>query len=147
MTRNQLKYASNNTWINKSITYPDYNRILGLIQADLGNTGVSPDALHHLFLIVSNSKKFKPTEVPGDVVTMNSEILVRMENKQEKTIKIVYPHDANTPEDISVYQPIGTACLGAMENSVVYYSDATGDHKAYIKKITFQPEKEKLYNL
>jgi len=139
--------VSHGTWRNKTITFPDYNRILDLIQGNLGNSKVAPDILHYLYLLASYSKKYFSEEVPDNIVTMNSEVILQYENMQEQTIRIVYPVDIKTQQDKSIYSPIGAACLGATENSYIYYYDEDRYNKAFVKKIIFQPEKEKLYYL
>ncbi|MFO7933629.1 MAG: hypothetical protein R6U78_06070 [Bacteroidales bacterium] len=132
---------------NKFITFSDYNRIMNYIQHDLGNQVVPPHVLHSLYLFTSSSRKFYSTEIPENVVTMNSEVILRMENDRRLRIRIVYPENVLGPKDISIYDSIGLACLGATENSCIEYMDDNGKNVAMIEKIVFQPEKEKLYYL
>ena len=141
------QYICNSTWRNKSITFPDYRRILHLIQNSLGNTKVSPDVLHYLYLLASASKKYYSNKVPDNIVTMNSQVILQYENKQEQTIRIVYPEDIKSSNDKSIYSPVGTACLGATEKSFIYYKDDSRYNRAYNKKLVFQPEKEKIFHL
>ncbi|MBN2481968.1 MAG: GreA/GreB family elongation factor [Bacteroidales bacterium] len=134
-------------WYKKSVTVTDYGRILYLIQDSLGNTMAPPDILHHLYLMISASKKYLSSEVPGNVVTMNSEVILRHDHNREQKIRIVYPENIHTPQDVSIYSPLGAACLGATEKSYIYYHDPSGHNRAFIQQIVFQPEKEKLFNL
>jgi hypothetical protein len=141
------KMTCQNTFGKKSITVPDYGRITYHIHDCLKNTNVSPDILHQLYLITCESKKYFSNEVPNNIVTMNSEIILTDSNKNDRIIRIVYPEDMKSTGDISICSSLGTACLGAEEKSYIYYHDETGYHRALIKEILFQPEKEKQYNL
>ena len=130
------------------MTFLDYGRIIYLIQDNLGNATVSPDILHNLYLLASVSRKYFSHEVPYNIVTMNSEVILKFDDSQEQKIRIVYPEDIKTPQDKSLYSPIGSACLGATEGSYIYFDDGSGgSRRALIKKLVFQPEKEKLFYL
>jgi hypothetical protein len=146
-----MKDYSNKTcrfkWLQKSITFLDYRRIINCIQNDLGNISVSPGILHYLYLLVSVSKKYNSDKIPEYIVTMNSDVILQFENNQQQKIRIVYPGDIININDKSIYTSLGAACLGAYENSAVYFNDEYGNNKAYIKQIAFQPEKEKLFQL
>lgn len=131
----------------KFITFSDYNRIMNYIESDLGNQLVPPHVLHYLYLFTSSSRKFYSSEIPENVVTMNSEVILRLKNDQRLKIRIVYPENVLGSNDISIYDSIGLACLGATENSWIEYMDETGKQYAMIEKIIFQPEKEKLFYL
>ena len=141
------KMTCQNTFGKKSITVPDYGRIIYQIYDCLKENNVSPDILHQLYMITSESKKYFSNEVPNNIVTMNSEIILADIQKNERKIRIVYPEDIKSPDDISICSSLGAACLGAAEKSYIYYYDENGYQRALIKKILFQPEKEKLYHL
>ena len=54
-----------------------------------------------------------PSEVPADVVTMNSRVRVR-DGRRSWTMTLVFPERADAEQDfISVLAPIGAAVLGA----------------------------------
>ena len=146
-----MKDYSNDTgryqWLNKSITLLDYSRIIFCLQNDIGTVSVSPGILHYLYLLASLSKKYNSDKIPDYIVTMNSDVILQFENKQLQKIRIVYPGDIKNMNDKSIYTSLGAACLGANENSVVYFNDEYGYKKAFIKQLTFQPEREKLFQL
>ncbi len=147
MNRIPSKFTAGSRKPNKSITLSDYNRIMDYIQHDLGNQQVPPHVLHNLYLFTSSSRKFYSSEIPENVVTMNSEVILRLDHDRKVRIRIVYPENVMGSYDISIYDSIGLACLGATENSSIEFSDANGRNVALIEKIVFQPEKEKLYYL
>jgi len=78
---------------------------------------------------------------------MNSEIMLSLENNRKQKIKIVFPRDVKGPDDVSIYTPMGAACLGAHEKSQICFFDGHSMNRAIIEKVLFQPEKEKLFSL
>lgn len=135
--------------VNRSITNSDSGRILFHIHDSLqgSRANQSPEVLHHLYLMTAVGQKYNPNEIPENVVTMNSEIILIQENQKRQSIRIVYPEDITFSSDRSIYSPLGSACIGAKEKSYVFYEDETGKTWAYIEEIIFQPEKEKIFNL
>lgn len=144
---NLYYYPSVYEWENKSVTISDYSKIMNQIKDDLGKKHIAPHVLHHLYLSLSNTKKYFAEEIPNDVVTMNSEMILTSEEGKTSKIKLVYPEDVKSPEDISVYSSLGASCLGSKEKSMICYYDGARYNKAVIEKIIFQPEKEKLFYL
>ncbi len=131
----------------RHLTFKDYNCLINLITDDLGKTHVSPHGLHRLYLLAENSKKYNSDNIPFNIVTLNSEIILVSEKMQKQLVKIVLPSHLNGKNDISVYSPIGMACLGKKEKDYVYVKHGNNPHKLQIEKIIFQPEKEKAYYL
>ncbi len=130
----------------KAITYKDYHRIINLIRKDVGKAHVLPLALHKLFLFATNSEKYNSHKMPENIVTLNSEVILASDTQQKQLVKIVLPEDISGKHDISVYSPIGMACLGAKEKDHVFVKYKNGRYKLLIEKIVFQPEREmKLY--
>ncbi len=144
---NKNYYTTFLTRENKSITLSDYGRLLNKIEEDIGKNDVSPQILHKLYMQLSTSKKFYSERIPDDIVTMNSEVTILINNYRERTIRIVFPQDITGPDDVSIYSSLGSACLGSSENSIVFYREGAVDYKARIKRIIFQPEKEKQFSL
>jgi transcription elongation GreA/GreB family factor len=62
-------------------------------------------------------------------------------------VTIVLPGDIKNRNDVSVYSPIGLACLGAKEKDFVNIKFKNATQRLFIEKIVFQPEKEKLLYL
>ena len=86
----------------------------------------------------------EPSEIPADVITMNSTVLlVDLETKEEMTLTLVYPEQANISDGkISVLAPIGTAILGYHQWEV-----PDGVQKLRVKRIVYQPEAAGAYDL
>lgn len=134
-------------WNKKAITDMDYARIMNLVGEDIGKSHVPPQSLHKLYLFAANSKKYRPQGIPNNYVTLNSEIILSNEENQKQLVKIVLPKNIHGKNDISVYSLLGLACIGAKEHDVVYVPYNNTNQKLFIEEITFQPEKEKKFNL
>ena len=83
-----------------------------------------------------------PQDVPADVITMNSRMLVEdTRTGEEMTITLVYPEEADVLQDkISVLAPIGTALLGYRVGDEVEWEVPEGISRLKVKQILYQPE-------
>lgn len=133
--------------VDRHLTYKDYNCLINLITDDLGKAHVSPHGLHSLYLLAENSKKYNSGNIPGNIVTLNSEIILVSEKMQKQLVRIVLPISLNGKNDVSIYSPIGIACLGKREKDYVYVKHKGNPQRLRIEKIIFQPEKEKVHYL
>jgi regulator of nucleoside diphosphate kinase len=90
-----------------------------------------------------------PQQIPGDVITMNSKVIVRdLDSGEDETYTLVYPEQANTAEGkISVLAPIGTAMLGYRIGDVFEWEVPAGKRRLRIEKILYQPEASGDYEL
>lgn len=88
-------------------------------------------------------------DVPPDVVTMNSKVILRdLNTSEEMTYVLVFPKDANINVGaISVLAPIGTAILGYAKGDVVEWLVPSGIRRIRIKKVLYQPEAAGDFNL
>lgn len=81
-------------------------------------------------------------EVPPDVVTMNSKVVLSDQKTGEKmTYVLVFPKDANVAEGrISVLAPVGTSILGYAKGDVVEWAVPYGKRLIRIDDVLYQPE-------
>lgn len=81
------------------------------------------------------------TEVPPDVVTMNSRLRLR-DRTNAWTVTLVFPQDADPEDDrISVLAPLGAALLGCRCGSSVSFRVPSGDVRTCeVLNILYQPE-------
>jgi len=81
------------------------------------------------------------SEVPEDVITMNSTVTFRdLDTDETESYTLVYPHEADVAHNrISVFAPIGTALLGYRERDVVEWKVPAGTRRFLITQVT-QPE-------
>ena len=90
-----------------------------------------------------------PSEIPADVVTMNSRVrLTDLDSGKTHEYTLVYPHDANYDEGkISILAPIATALLGNRLGSTVEFDAPSRRRRVKITGILFQPEAAGNYEL
>jgi len=81
-------------------------------------------------------------DVPPDVVTMNSKVVLRdIDTSEEMTYALVFPSDANIDAGaISILAPVGTAILGYAKGDVIEWRVPSGMRRIGIKEILYQPE-------
>jgi regulator of nucleoside diphosphate kinase len=76
-----------------------------------------------------------PTEIPPDVVTMNSRVrLVDLDTNEEMVYTLVFPDDADIAQSkISVLAPIGTAMLGYRVGDTFEWQVPNGTRRLRVK--------------
>ncbi len=131
-------------YLDRHLTYKDYSCLINLITDDIGKKSISPSRLHMLYLLAVYGKKYDSFNIPDDVVTINSEIILVSDKEHKQLVKIVLPQDVNGKNDISVYSPIGIAILGKKEKDSVVIKNNRAFLKIQIEKLVFQPEKEEI---
>ena len=105
--------------------------------------------LDSLDVELSRGKVVAPTEVPPDVVTMNSRVrLVDLDTHEEMVYTLVFPQEADlTQSKISVLAPIGTAMLGYRVGDTFTWRVPDGVRRLQVKEILYQPEAAGDYHL
>jgi len=88
-------------------------------------------------------------DIPPDVVTMNSKVVLRdLDTSEEMTFVLVFPRDANIKKGtISVLAPVGTAILGYAAGDVVEWAVPSGVRRIRIEDVLYQPEAAGDYHL
>jgi regulator of nucleoside diphosphate kinase len=83
-----------------------------------------------------------PTEVPDDVITMNSRFAV-MDLRSGETISytLVYPEEESLERGkLCVLSPMGIALFGARVGDIVHWNGAAGPGSAKVLRLLYQPE-------
>ncbi|HOT72446.1 MAG TPA: nucleoside diphosphate kinase regulator [Anaerohalosphaeraceae bacterium] len=90
-----------------------------------------------------------PQEIPSDVVTMNSQVLLcDIDTLETMTYTLVFPKDADIDSGaISVLAPVGTAILGYRQGDIVEWPVPSGIRRLRIEKVLYQPEAAGDYTL
>jgi regulator of nucleoside diphosphate kinase len=90
-----------------------------------------------------------PQEIPGDVVTMNSQARVKdLDSNQEMVFTLVFPAEADYERGkLSVLAPIGTALLGYRAGDAVEWEVPGGVRRLKIEQVLYQPEAAGDYHL
>lgn len=124
------------------ITEFDRERLHKLVlDAQFGEYRNSP-YLGELKTEIENAQVVTPQEIPADVITMNSTVvLVDLESGEEETYTLVFPEDADIMEaKISILAPVVTAMLGYAIGDVIDWPIPAGRRKLRVERIIYQPE-------
>jgi regulator of nucleoside diphosphate kinase len=126
------------------ITEGDLVELRAMIDRALGNG----DRLYlaNLQAELKRAKIVPAEEVPRDVVTMNSKVLLYDLNTRERELfTLVYPWEADADNyRISVLAPVGTAMIGARVGDVIKWPVPAGTGRFRIEELVYQPEREGL---
>ena len=127
------------------ITQPDMNRLRSLIDSMKS----SREDLKTLSAELEQAKLVAPTNIPADVITMNSKAQLRdLDDNELMTYTLVFPGKANVDEGlISVLAPIGTAMLGHRVGDEFEWDVPAGAIRLRVEKVLYQPEASGHYNL
>jgi regulator of nucleoside diphosphate kinase len=82
------------------------------------------------------------SEIPADVVTMNSELALRdLDTGEEMVFKVVFPSEANADlHKMSVLAPLGTAVLGYRAGDEIEWVVPGRTRRVRIESVLYQPE-------
>ena len=108
-----------------------------------------PENVNRLNLKFKTAKMLSQDKVSGDVITMNSRVLLKEVTKgRQAEVTITYPQDADGREGkISVFSPIGSALLGRRVGDKVSWKVPNGIGHFEVVKIIYQPEAVGHYHL
>lgn len=98
---------------------------------------------------LSKAQVVDPKEIPPDVITMNSQVLLEDTTSGEEMVyTLVFPEESDIVHDkISILAPIGTAMLGYRVGDVFEWKVPDGVQTLRVKKILYQPEAGGNYEL
>jgi len=118
-----------------------------LIEDALNGVTEQSNSLRSLHAELTRATVVNAEELPPDVVTMRSRVLIMLEN-EEKEITLVYPNEANrSTGKISILSPIGTAIIGYRAGDVINWLTPGGLKHIKIKTVLYQPEASGDYEL
>lgn len=104
--------------------------------------------MKHLEDELARADVVAPQDVPPNVVSMNTKVLITIAPSIEATeITLVYPHDFKAEKgQVNVIAPIGAAILGLAEGQEIEWPQPDGHiMKVKIEKVLYQPEREGNY--
>lgn len=132
---------------NIQITTEDHKRLTDLLALNVIQLISSADQLRELQAELDRAQILSSDEVPGDVVTMDSTIVLRdLDTYETETYTLVYPERANIEEDrLSVLAPVGTAVLGYRVGDEVRWRVPEGHRRLRIEQVTYQPERQAIH--
>lgn len=90
-----------------------------------------------------------PTEIPKDVITMNSQVRLKdLDSGEEVIYWLVFPHAADiNHQKISILAPIGTALIGYRVGDIIEWNVPAGLKRLKVEEILYQPEAAGDYHL
>ncbi|QCO54424.1 GNAT family N-acetyltransferase [Pseudorhodobacter turbinis] len=116
------------------VTEMDKARLQSLVDFERGAANVE---LQHE---IERAIVVDPLDVAGDVVTMNSRVVLRLDDEQ-KDVALVYPQDAEEGAGkLSVLSDVGTAILGYQEGDAIDWVVKNRTRRIRIEKVIYQPE-------
>jgi regulator of nucleoside diphosphate kinase len=121
------------------------NRLRSLIESMKS----SREDLKALSAELDQAQVVAPSDIPPDVITMNSKAQVRdLEDDELMTYTLVFPVKANVDEGlISILAPIGTAMLGHQVGDEFEWHVPAGAIRLRVEKVLYQPESAGHFNL
>lgn len=120
----------------------DVERIEALLEKTSSNT-LNISALQDE---LARAEILAPSEMPADVITMNSTASVRLEDgvlgDHEHELTLVYPRDADGSSDkVSILAPVGSALLGLRVGDAIDWPMPGGRNaRLHVLAIRYQPE-------
>ena len=127
----------------------DYVRIQKAINDAKQAYSLKASEAGNLLKELKSAKIVEPTEIPANIVTMNSIVKISFLNTN-KTVQfqIAYPQEANLKEHkISILSPIATALIGYKTGDEIEWIVPAGLTKIKIEEIIYQPEAAGDFNL
>ena len=124
------------------ITTPDRQRLTFMLEEALAGKHRDAAFLKELARELSLAETVEPKDVPADVVTMNSRVVVKdVESGENSEYTLVFPEQADVAQGrLSVVSPIGTAILGYAKGSTINWQTPGGPRQIKIVDLPYQPE-------
>ncbi len=126
----------------------DHSRLVPLL-VDALSKQANP-VLEVLDEMLAEATLVPPEEIPADLVTMNSEVVVEgPSGSVPRRLRLVYatPDPAGEVKAISVFSPMGTALLGARVGDSVPLGRGTMARELRISAMPYQPESQGHWDL
>ena len=113
------------------------NKISGSVKTDTADTKTY--ALEKLLIFVENGKIVPASDIPCNVVTIGSKILMRQKHKNT-TLELTIVATQKDNKSVSILSPLGLATLGlGVADNIEFYSQK-GIQFLTIEKILYQPQ-------
>lgn len=106
-------------------------------------TGKNAGACEALEAELDDAEVVDPSQIPSDVVTMNSRVrYVDEHTGEEHEVTLVYPFEANADEGrVSILAPVGAALLGlAIGQSIAWLMPDGSAKRLRVVALPYQPE-------
>jgi regulator of nucleoside diphosphate kinase len=121
------------------VTARDLERLTDLLSAHGGRDTSAVDRLEEQ---LGRATVLPSDQIPSDIVTMRSTVVVEDQSGARREMQLVYPKEANPSHgQVSVLAPIGSALLGLRVGQSIDWP-LPGGRKTKLKiiKVLYQPE-------
>lgn len=124
------------------ITDFDLRRLMNLVGDSPMHSSGDQKYLGDLRAELESAAVVPPSDVPPDIITMNSKVLLKdLKTDEYMTCTLVFPGAANVDEgQISILAPIGTAMLGYRAGDVIDWEVPAGKVRLKVEQVLYQPE-------
>jgi regulator of nucleoside diphosphate kinase len=124
------------------ITTQDYQRLQKLLAAAENFDARNRGDLESLKEELNRAEMVAPTDVPKDVITMNSTAELEDLDTQEKVVfTLVFPEDADPDQSkISILAPIGAGMIGYRVGDEFSWKVPHGVRRLKVSQVLYQPE-------
>ncbi len=131
------------------ITKFDMDRLRALIDEQKRKDQRGNEYLNQLEKELMRANLTSSTDIPPDVITMNSKVrILDVETDEEMVFTLVFPTEADLKQEkLSVLAPIGTAILGFKTGDVINWNVPDGIRKIKVVEVIYQPEASGDYHL
>jgi regulator of nucleoside diphosphate kinase len=125
------------------VTEADLCRLERLLASEFAAAIGSSKYLNDLRAELERAEIVPVEEVPEDVVTMNSTVVLRdLDTDEVEKFTLVYPQKASIANNrVSILAPVGTAILGYRVGDVVRWPVPSGMRRLRIEEVVYQPER------
>ena len=126
------------------ITADDYQQLQSLVNSDVARLVSGSNRLDELKVELSRAQVVPKEQVPPDVVTMDSTVLLRdLDTNEAETYTLVYPENADIANQrLSVLAPVGTAILGYRVGDEFRWQVPAGWRRLKVEQVISQPERD-----
>jgi regulator of nucleoside diphosphate kinase len=124
------------------VTEEDFGRLEGLLAGAARQEGRDRENVRRLAEELDRAQVVPADSIPADVVTMNSEVVLRnLDTGEAMVFTVVFPGKANVEQQrLSVLAPLGAAVLGYRAGDVIEWEMPGGVRRLKIEKVLYQPE-------
>lgn len=118
------------------VTSQDLERLQALI------TRQPSERVERLDEELARAKVVGPREIPVDVVTMNSDVVIEdIVSGVRRNVRLVYPEAANAARAwVSILSPLGSALIGLRVNQEFDWILPYGKRRVRVVEVPYQPE-------
>jgi regulator of nucleoside diphosphate kinase len=124
------------------ITQFDHRRLEALMAVMRNRSRHDAAYLSELEEELERARVVEPHEVPADIVTMNSRVLLTdLDTGERLDVTLVFPGVSNAHESrISVLAPMGLTLLGGREGEELRWPASKRVRRVRIERVMYQPE-------